>query len=288
MDHRVAYYSSIVKIPGVNFGNSNPKQRSSARSGRNSQASGSIGVQPKGFDTASERNDYVLTCEYINQYQLGKTIGNGRFGVIRQIDQVEQFHRSELGEKANHPLAMKIMNKKLNPKVSKNETRIYTHLMRRQQVQDIDYMRHFTLPIEIFEHQVPNAAPSVCIVFEYLPAGDLFDIIVTKNSVSESDTKLMMDSLLKTLKILHSNQVVHRDIKPENVLFRQDDNNNLLYFSPLFSLIFYYFHRFSQPVLTDFGLSYLLHSPDLVDCPAGTFGYASPEILSTGIETNTS
>lgn len=53
----------------------------------------------------------------------------------------------------------------------------------------------------------------IYIAMEYIEYGDLASLIL-KESLSESDAKIITRQLLRGLKIMHKNNFCHRDIKP--------------------------------------------------------------------------
>ena len=118
--------------------------------------------------------------------------------------------------------------------------------------------KRLTLPIDLCETD-----SHLYIVMEYIGGGDLFDLIIEKGHFLEDEFKPLIHGIADSLFLLHSHGIIHRDIKPENILLRPVCND----LPP-------------EPVCTDFGLSYILGKPDLLEKPAGTFGYVSPEILS--------
>ncbi|KAJ5528009.1 DNA damage response protein kinase DUN1 [Penicillium frequentans] len=56
------------------------------------------------------------------------------------------------------------------------------------------------------------------LILELAPEGELFNLIVTKQKLSESETRHLFRQLFEGLKYLHERGIVHRDIKPENIL----------------------------------------------------------------------
>jgi serine/threonine protein kinase len=99
------------------------------------------------------------------------------------------------------------------------------------------------------------------IVMEYLPAGTLEDrvaeIHAAGKDVSMSSILEWIDAICGAVGFAHTNGLIHRDLKPANILFRST----------------------GEPVLTDFGLAYLLDRPRLSGSNAitGTPAYLSPE-----------
>ena len=125
--------------------------------------------------------------------------------------------------------------------------------------------KRLTLPLDICETD-----SHLYIIMELVGGGDLFDLIMEKGHFGEEEFKPLIHGIVDSLDLLHSHGIIHRDIKPENILLRSTARD----LSP-------------EPVLTDFGLSYILGKPDLLEKPAGTFGYVSPEILSAANKSRT-
>mmetsp|Transcript_14764 Transcript_14764/g.24011 ORF Transcript_14764/g.24011 Transcript_14764/m.24011 type:complete len:392 (+) Transcript_14764:210-1385(+) len=190
-----------------------------------------------------------------DRYENIELIGRGRFGLVRLGQDVLDHDRK---------VALKYVNKSANNKILENEVSILGKMAELSET-NVEFLRRFTVPINIVED-----GDQLVFVFEYVKGGDLFDRIMLKGFVGEHDLKPTMRFVVDSLALLHNNGIVHRDIKPENVLFRhlnskvtENDWVNV------------------EPVLCDFGLSHLEGQCDLVEPPAGTFGYAAPEILNS-------
>jgi serine/threonine protein kinase len=104
----------------------------------------------------------------------------------------------------------------------------------------------------------------VNIILDYLPNGNLFGYIrymrdIPLPKVSQSLTKFlgMFLTICKTIKFLHSKNILHRDIKPENILLDSGMN----------------------PVFCDFGWSIQLDFNESRDTFCGTLEYIPPEIF---------
>jgi len=92
---------------------------------------------------------------------------------------------------------------------------------------------------------------------EYAEGGELFDYIVQKKRLLETEVNYFFFQIINALDYLHSNKVAHRDLKPENLLL-SDEKNKIL-------------------KLIDFGLS-----NDIIDqltTPCGSPSYAAPEMI---------
>ncbi|RMD43908.1 hypothetical protein DV735_g1177, partial [Chaetothyriales sp. CBS 134920] len=98
----------------------------------------------------------------------------------------------------------------------------------------------------------------VYLVLELAAEGELFNWIITKQKLSEAETRKVFIQLFQGTKYLHERNIVHRDIKPENVLLT-DKNLSVK--------------------LADFGLAKIIGEESFTTTLCGTPCYVAPEIL---------
>ncbi|KAJ5217500.1 uncharacterized protein N7469_011125 [Penicillium citrinum] len=96
------------------------------------------------------------------------------------------------------------------------------------------------------------------LVLELAPEGELFNLIVNKQKLSEAETRHLFRQLFDGLKYLHDRGIVHRDIKPENILLADTK---------------------MTVKLGDFGLAKIIGEDSFTTTLCGTPSYVAPEIL---------
>ncbi|XP_029107621.1 calcium/calmodulin-dependent protein kinase type 1D [Scleropages formosus] len=99
------------------------------------------------------------------------------------------------------------------------------------------------------------------LIMQLVSGGELFDRIVEKGFYTEKDASTLIRQVLDAVNYLHKMGIVHRDLKPEN----------LLYFNP---------QDESKIMISDFGLSKMEGTGDVMSTACGTPGYVAPEVLA--------
>lgn len=100
----------------------------------------------------------------------------------------------------------------------------------------------------------------VYLVLDLAPEGELFNYIVMKQKLSETETRKVFVQLFQAVKYLHERSIVHRDIKPENILLYDKD---------------------LTVKLADFGLAKIIGEESFTTTLCGTPSYVAPEILQS-------
>ena len=98
----------------------------------------------------------------------------------------------------------------------------------------------------------------VYLVLELAAEGELFNWIVSKQKLSEAETRKVFIQLFQGVKYLHERNIVHRDIKPENILLTD---------------------KALSVKLADFGLAKIIGEESFTTTLCGTPSYVAPEIL---------
>jgi len=64
-------------------------------------------------------------------------------------------------------------------------------------------------------------------VMEYLPGGDLMNLLIKREILSEEETRFYMIELILAVQAIHKHGYIHRDLKPDNILIGGDGHIKL-------------------------------------------------------------
>lgn len=65
----------------------------------------------------------------------------------------------------------------------------------------------------------------IIFVLQYCSGGELFDYLISKKRLTESEVRVIIQDLFQVLMYIHNRGFAHRDLKPENILF--DDKHRI-------------------------------------------------------------
>ncbi|XP_067247721.1 calcium/calmodulin-dependent protein kinase type 1D isoform X4 [Chanodichthys erythropterus] len=138
----------------------------------------------------------------------------------------------------------------------------------KKQVDDIKEMFEFKEVLGTIKHEnivaledIYESSNHLYLIMQLVSGGELFDRIVEKGFYTEKDASTLIRQVLDAVNYLHTMGIVHRDLKPEN----------LLYFNP---------QDGSKIMISDFGLSKMEGTGDVMSTACGTPGYVAPEVLA--------
>ncbi|GBG61149.1 hypothetical protein CBR_g19224 [Chara braunii] len=135
---------------------------------------------------------------YLPNYKLGKTLGIGSFGKVKEAEHVLTGHK----------VAIKILNRR----------KIRAMDMDEKVLREIKILRLFMHPHIIRLYEVIETPADIYVVMEYVKSGELFDYIVEKGRLGEDEARRFFQQIVSGVEYCHRNMVVHRDLKPENLL----------------------------------------------------------------------
>lgn len=172
-----------------------------------------------------------------NSYELHETIGSGGFAKVKLAT------HTLTGEK----VAIKIMDKKA---LGDDLPRVKVEINAMKELRH----QHICQLMQVIETE-----EKIFMILEYCPGGELFDYIVAKDRLSESEARFFFRQIIAALAYIHSKGYAHRDLKPENLLL--DDNQCLK--------------------LIDFGLCAKPQGgmDNLLSTCCGSPAYAAPELI---------
>ena len=171
-------------------------------------------------------------------YKYGRLLGKGAFGKVNL----------SLHVLTGRLVAIKSINKsKLTSERQKSKIKLETSIMKT--VSKSDYV------VKVFETY--ETKKHICIVMEYICAGNLLTYIRKRSKLNEQNAKVIFKQIALGLHYIHSHGIVHRDIKLDNILI---DLNNIV-------------------KICDFGVSKKLSKGTIMKEQCGTPAYMAPELL---------
>ncbi|POI31243.1 hypothetical protein CIB84_005006 [Bambusicola thoracicus] len=185
----------------------------------------------QGLESTSRRHAIKSRTDVENHYEIGRTIGDGNFAVVKECRHCD----------SNQIYAMKIVDKsKLKGKEDMMESEILI-------IRSLSHPNIVSL-IEVYETEA-----EIYLILEYVPGGDLFDAIIESVKFTEHDAAVMITDLCEALVYIHSKNIVHRDLKPENLLVQHNADKS------------------TTLKLADFGLAKLVTKPIFTVCGTPTY-----------------
>eukprot|EP01122_Echinamoeba_exundans_P014910 TRINITY_DN6874_c0_g1_i2.p1 TRINITY_DN6874_c0_g1~~TRINITY_DN6874_c0_g1_i2.p1 ORF type:complete len:649 (+),score=84.81 TRINITY_DN6874_c0_g1_i2:167-2113(+) len=211
--------------------------------------------------------------DHIGDYILGKTIGSGSFGKVKK-----GVHAA-----SGVTVAIKIINKE------KITAKKMDHKVRRE----IFNLRRFRHPHIIKLYQVLETDRDIYLVMEYVEGGELFDYIVQRGKLPETEARAYFQQIISAVAYCHSLHVVHRDLKPENLLCAPLKGSSgggsggpgsgvgSASAAPVAPSAFSHLSSSAQYSIkiADFGLSNIVQDGEFLKTSCGSPNYAAPEVI---------
>ncbi|ORY49962.1 Pkinase-domain-containing protein [Rhizoclosmatium globosum] len=191
-------------------------------------------------DSTSPQKPANLKEEAIlGDYLLQKTIGEGCFSKVKMA----------IHFPTGHKVAIKCMDKNaIQSEVGNSE----------RTLREILVLSHLYHPNITRLLQVVDTKDYTYLILEYEEGGELFDYIISKHVLPESEARTKFRQLLSAIQYCHINGIVHRDLKPENILLDSHGNMKLI----------------------DFGFSNVVRDGNMMDTFCGSPSYAAPEMIA--------
>ena len=145
-----------------------------------------------------------------------------------------------------------------------NRARIVLASQSGRLAKEIRLLKLLNHPNVIRLHEVLHTNAEILMVMEYVPGGDLLDVLNTQPRFAEKEVRHIFGQVVCGVAFCHSLGVAHRDLKPENILIKRsaDDGGG---------------HEIK---VADFGLSTLMPAGEFLKTACGSPHYVAPEILN--------
>ena len=138
-----------------------------------------------------------MTCQ-LGDYVLYSTLGVGTFGKVKLAEHVLT------GQK----VAVKIINKQ----------KMHQMNMHEKLSREINILKVMAHPHVIRMYELIDSPTELFMIMEYVSGGELFDYIVHKVRLRETEARRLFQQIISGVEFCHSHMVCHRDLKPENLL----------------------------------------------------------------------
>lgn len=185
------------------------------------------------------------------QYKFEEDLGDGAFSTVRQATwrpPKESPHYERAAKVGGHiEVAVKVISKK---KLHGDFAAVH---------EEIEVLKGLDHPNMIHLYDWFESKDKYYLVFQLATGGDLFSRIWSDGKFTEADAASIITDILEAVKYLHGHRIVHRDLKPENLLYASGGADTVM--------------------LADFGIAKRLAPGEKLTVPAGSPGYAAPEIL---------
>ena len=183
-----------------------------------------------------KHNKYPKTKMHF--YKYGRLLGKGAYGKVNLC----------LHALTGRLVAIKSINKsKITKERQRQKIKLETLIMK-----TLSESNNIVKIYETYETK-----KHICIVMEYICAGDLLSYIKKRSKLTEIVSKFIFKQIILALQYIHNHNIVHRDIKLDNILIDLDNNVKIC----------------------DFGVSKIIKKGDIMLDQCGTPAYIAPEIL---------
>mmetsp|Transcript_53188 Transcript_53188/g.88170 ORF Transcript_53188/g.88170 Transcript_53188/m.88170 type:complete len:642 (+) Transcript_53188:151-2076(+) len=187
----------------------------------------------------------------VGRWFLGETLGKGGYSWVKK----------GYDRKDGRVVALKFTSKAKGDWSASQSKQIQNEIEALRQIKDKHVLQLLAYNLNAKYPQKDGLIiPSVLLVLEYLPGGELFDILYYTSALNERIARSYFKQLMDGMEACHEAGICHRDIKPQNLLL--DANFQLK--------------------IADFGLAKVFEKDEdalMRTFYVGTRGYQSPEIL---------
>lgn len=165
----------------------------------------------------------------LRNYRLGKVLGHGGFGITYLAWDCKRDIRVAVKELAPSGAVTRDQTSG-SFQVNGEKQAYFQHVKKRfrEEAQTIYKLGSYEEIIRVFD--LFDTLGTSYYVMEYLDGEDFRRIVSHTGKLSWEQIQRPVWDALKTLKILHNNQLIHRDISPDNIFLLKDGRTKLIDF----------------------------------------------------------
>lgn len=162
------------------------------------------------------------------KYQIEKILGQGGFGITYVVNQIDTGVSYAMKEYFPREICTRDKNGCVVPKEFEKDA--FAHGLEVFDGEAIILLCLVNEPgiIHVFDHFRENE--TAYFIMEYLEGFTLAEVLHKRKTLSIKEAEMILFSLMKSLKTVHSVGIVHRDISPENIFITKEGNVVLLDF----------------------------------------------------------
>ncbi|AQZ18938.1 KCC4 (YCL024W) and GIN4 (YDR507C) [Zygosaccharomyces parabailii] len=204
------------------------------------------------MSSTNKKSVPTVRGDKVGPWKLGETLGFGSTGKV-QLAYNEITHQ----QAAMKEISKAIFNSKTAPgssSIAASTPDALPYGIERE----IIIMKLLNHPNVLRLYDVWETNPSLYMVLEYAEKGELFNLLVERGPLPESEAVCFFRQIIIGVSYCHALGIVHRDLKPENLLL--DHKLNIK--------------------IADFGMAALETEDKLLETSCGSPHYAAPEIVS--------
>ncbi len=187
-------------------------------------------VAPKATPTAKKvdvtNKENLHGLNRTHRYVVTATINKALFGIVYLA--FDRLSLQQVAVKISSKYLMESGTTRSGGKVLENNRRHHAMLRRMQQCDGIS-PKTYALPVDEFEDDALHYS-----ITEYLPAGDLFNIVTTmslQRMKDDANTKKFCLNIARAIQELHASGIAHCDLSLENVCVSVDGVPKLIDFA---------------------------------------------------------
>ena len=90
----------------------------------------------------------------------------------------------------------------------------------------INILKNLSHPNIIKLYRVFYYSNKIYLIYEYCPNGNLFEYIITSDSLTENKSRQIIYQIISALNYLHKNKIILCNLSPEHIVIQNQNNNN--------------------------------------------------------------